>query len=244
MSKLSYSHNEPIAKAGRAVVISSSVLFLQQFGVLEIDKLPFVGASINADKGTIGLFIFLVSTYYLYKFYVYKKSEGDYFSRRDELLEANIIHYFHRYGDKLSNNLKRAILSGDSIYMGSSLGGILSPTRDNDEWHRWITRYNLTELTFEGFTEFDPKDIYIRVKANLNYRVELPMKFGYVYSDGGDSGSYLNSSGVFYHDFDSKKFLNIYRQCYIKSYLSLPDFLEKHFPYLFFLFSFIFYIFS
>lgn len=63
MSKLSYSHNEPITKAGRAVVISSSVLFLQQFGVLEIDKLPFVGASINSDKGTIGLFIFLVSAY-------------------------------------------------------------------------------------------------------------------------------------------------------------------------------------
>lgn len=53
MSKLNYSHNEPIAKAGRAVVISSSVLFLQQFGVLEIDKLPFVGASINSDKGTV-----------------------------------------------------------------------------------------------------------------------------------------------------------------------------------------------
>ena len=244
MSKLSYSHNEPIAKAGRAVVISSSVLFLQQFGVLEIDKLPFVGASINSDKGTIGLFIFLVSAYYLYKFYVYNKSEDEYFSRRDELLEANVKNYFNNYGNKLSNNIKRAILSGDSTYMSSSLSNILRPTRDNHERYRWITRYNLTELTFEGFTEFDVKNIYIRVKANSNYQLELPMNFGYVYSDGGDSGSYLNSSGVFYHCFDSKKFLNIYRQCYIKSYLSLPDFLEKHFPYLFFLFSFIFYIFS
>ncbi|EHR1002192.1 hypothetical protein ACJO1Y_04515 [Vibrio parahaemolyticus] len=243
MSKLSYLHNEPIAKAGRAVVISSSVLFLQQFGVLEIDKLPFVGASINGDKVTIGLFMFLVSTYYLYKFYVYNKSEDVYFSRRDELLEANIEHYFNRYGAKLSNNLKRAILSGDSVYMNSSLDGILSPTRNDGERYRWITRYNLAELTFDGFTEFDAKDIYIRVKTDSSYRIKLFMNFAYVYSDSSGSGSYLSSSTVICHEFDSKKYLNVYRQCYIKSYLSLPDFLEKHFPYLFFVFSFTYYIF-
>lgn len=105
MSQRSYQSNEPIAKSGRALVISSSVLFLHQIEILKLDKLPFVGASINGDKDTIGILIFLVTTYFLYKFFVYTISNEEYYSRRDELLKFNLSKYFSRLGRSLHKEL-------------------------------------------------------------------------------------------------------------------------------------------
>ncbi|HHX8665507.1 TPA: hypothetical protein ACVO38_000242 [Vibrio alginolyticus] len=241
MSQRSYQSNESIAKSGRALVISSSVLVLHQTEILKLDKLPFVGASINGDKDTIGCLIFLVSTYFLYKLFVYMTSNEEYYSRRDELLAFNLSKYFSRLGEKIAKEVKRAVLSGDDRYIDTRLEHLLVPIKSLHPQYEWITRYHLSSFTF-GAASDPEKDLnaYERCKSKNLTSVNIYYQFNYSFSES-KNGSYNSSSTSLTYEVSAKDYIRIYRICAIKSYFSLPDFLEQVFPYVVYLGAFLFY---
>ncbi|HBC3459569.1 hypothetical protein EM59_020415 [Vibrio parahaemolyticus] len=233
MSQRSYQSNEPIAKSGRALVISSSVLFLHQIEILKLDKLPFVGASINGDKDTIGILIFLVTTYFLYKFFVYTISNEEYYSRRDELLKFNLSKYFSRLGKKLAQGVKHAVLSGHDKYLDIAIDKLLIPIKSHDPKYTWITRYHLSSFTFSAAS--DPEadfNAYERCKSKNLASVKINYRFHYTFSESKEDGGYNSSSTSLTYPIPAKDYIRIYQTCALKSYFSLPDFLEQVFPYI------------
>ncbi|EHR5761917.1 hypothetical protein AB0656_000523 [Vibrio parahaemolyticus] len=233
MSQRSYQSNEPIAKSGRALVISSSVLFLHQIEILKLDKLPFVGASINGDKDTIGILILLVTTYFLYKFFVYTISNEEYYSRRDELLKFYLAQYFSRLGKKLAKEVKLAVLSGHDKYLDCVLDQLLIPIKSSKPKYAWITRYHLTSFRFSSAS--DPEEdfnAYERCKSKNLTNVNITYLFHYTFSESKEDGGYNSSSTSLTYPIPAKEYIRIYQTCAIKSYFSLPDFLEQVFPYI------------
>ncbi|RCW26278.1 hypothetical protein [Vibrio diabolicus] len=232
MSQRSYQSNEPIAKSGRALVISSSVLFLHQIEILKLDKLPFVGASINGDKDSIGFLILMVTTYFLYKFFVYTTSNEEYYSRRDELLNFYLAQYFSNLGRKFAKEVKRAVLSGHDKYLDYALDELLIPIKSSKPKYAWITRYHLTSFRFSAASHPEEEcNTYERCKSRNLTNASIVYQFHYTFSESKEDGNYNSSSTSLIYPIPAKDYIRIYQACAIKSYFSLPDFLEQVFPY-------------
>ncbi|MFW1582818.1 hypothetical protein ACEWBR_03545 [Vibrio parahaemolyticus] len=228
----SYKDNSLTANVGRNLVIASLILFLQTEGLLKLDKLPFIGASIQGDRNTISVLIFFTCIYFCYKFYVYRKSE-ERFSRVKELADTLRESYFNRIGRFLQNNAKSHIFANRD-----SIGRVdLTPLLDLAEEHEW-TRYDLAYVKFKRcrLDKISDLDAQLQYRSAKEITINVTFEMSVVYQARDALRSSTKSSYLIY-TLTYKELSRIIRVMHIISSLQLPDFLEAGFPYLIFILS-------
>jgi hypothetical protein len=68
------SDNKELALKGRFVVIVSFLTAIHTLGYIKLDKLPFIGGSVNASNpNDLTVILLIVLAYALYKYWVYKR---------------------------------------------------------------------------------------------------------------------------------------------------------------------------
>ncbi|EKO3868418.1 hypothetical protein P0E20_002379 [Vibrio harveyi] len=235
----SYKDNSMTATVGRNLVIASLVLFLQTEGLLKLDKLPFIGASIQGDRDTISSLLLLISVYFCYKFYVYRKSE-DNFSRVTELTETLRQSYFNRIGKNIQNKARSAIFANKD-----SIGRVdLTPLLDLAKRNEW-TRYELAYVKFKhcNFSAISDLDAQLQYRdaEEITTNVTFEMSVVYQSKDGFKSST---TSSYLQYGMTYKELLRVIRIMRVISSLQLPDFLEANFPYLIFALSIVYHLLS
>ncbi|EPX6941318.1 hypothetical protein R7E51_09930 [Vibrio sp. Vb1166] len=223
----SYKDNLSTTTIGRNLTIASVVLFLQLENYLALNKLPFVGVGVSGTKAEISFIIFLIVCYFLYKFTVYRKSEEP-FSRSNELTHHYLERYFEWIGKRVASKTKEAIWAGHDRVGRVDVRSVLEKTNDPD----W-TRYDLDAVSCNSVLVPKQSDIRERLKYKEEKdKVELLVFFsiGYRYSRR-DCVDILSSTDQFSYALKYSEYCKIYKLASTLSYLRLPDFLEKSFPY-------------
>lgn len=220
---------------GKNLVIVSSLLILHNLGMIKLTSLPFIGAGLVASDYSITICIVLVSIYYCYKFWVYRKDESE-FSRSNELSEIYINKiYYYRYKRALESIPRRLAQYNDTDVKGFSIEPVLSIF---DEYESHYTRFDIAEFTLFN-VEFDRID---KIKNDLiysnkdTYKVTMFFRVPYVLYNKHDN-SMSNSSVTFIRHVPFKEFDKYYKLARVLSKLRLPDFIESLFPYFMFFIS-------
>ncbi|EIW7480874.1 hypothetical protein MGR48_002389 [Vibrio parahaemolyticus] len=225
----SYKDNLSTTTIGRNLTIASVVLFLQLEGYLALNKLPFVGVGVTGTKAEVAFIIFLIVCYFLYKFTVYRKSEEP-FSRSNELTLYYLKKYFEWLGKRTAKKATAAIWAGCSKVGRVDITPVLEQTKKLD----W-TRYDLADVTctsvsFPKLSDLNERLKYEEKKDTMEVLVIFIIHYGY---SRRDSFHTVSSSTQFSYALTYSEYVKIHRVASIISYLRLPDFLEKTFPYLF-----------
>ncbi|EKO3476851.1 hypothetical protein NSB40_001186 [Vibrio fluvialis] len=219
---------------GKHLVIASSLLILNNLGMIKLTSLPFIGAGLVASEHSITICIMLVSIYYCYKFWVYRKEESDFsYSRIDELAEIYINKiYFNRYKRHFENIPNRIIRYEDADFDGISINPVLEIINDkHSNYTRFdIAEFNLVRVEFDDNKRIESGLIYTHKE---HYNIFMYFNVAYVlYNNNNNSSS--TSSVNLHRETSYKEYKKYYKLAKILANLRLPDFIESLFPYLMF----------
>lgn len=232
----SYSDNEKTAQVGRNLTIVSSLLFFHSTKLVDITKLPFVNATVNTTNVTTSYLLLIISFYYCYKFYTYNKSH-QHFSRVDELSKYYLELFITQECKRIANKAKCKILANFDDYSGVRLTPI---TYMSGYEERYYNRYNLISVEFANELKLPKESDFDRLSYMDSSSFDINVMFDVSFTYGELNKATLEydyisiGSTTLIKPYRCDQFLKIARFAKFVSYISLPDFIEKNFPYVVF----------
>lgn len=231
---LSKKDNKELALKGRFVVGASFLLFLNSQGLVKLNKLPFLGSSIEStDTQNITCVLIAVVFYAIYKYWVYKRI-AELHTSTDILSKKLLDDYLKKKYEKIYRKAHLYLLSHGNM---SGFEHEISPPNEDynsiklQKNEPYVSPYNINYwgVSYVSYKipdgnlklyNYDNQEWALQVATTFSYNVK-----GFV--KGTQTGK------IDYFTYQLRDYVKLKQKFDLLAHILLPDFIERTVPFLF-----------